>query len=73
MDTSKLNLVDAESLRNLELGYPVHEAISKIALHGDMRIGKSVTLQEMVGNPFALSQDAFRAVIIRQGRVSGTF
>lgn len=69
MDTQRLNLQDLETLRYLELGYPIHEAVRHSVLWPDVHVGKTPSLQEIVGQPGALSQDAFDALILRQGGI----
>src|SRR5579872_7192443 len=70
MDLLKqLNLENLAALRDLELGYPVHEAMRDRLLWGDVDVPSSPSLQQLVGQPCALSQNAFSAFIIRQGGV----
>ena len=69
MDTARLNLEHLATLRDLELGYPLHEAVRYRISGTDMNVFRSPSLQEMVGQPGALSQDAFRTLVIRQGGI----
>ena len=71
MELSRLNLEDLEAVRDLELGYPVHEAMRYRIRWGDMNVLRTPSLQDLVGQPGALSQDAFSALIVRQGSVGG--
>jgi len=70
VEQSASNLNDLEARRDLELGYPVHEAVRDSVVRRDVNITKSSSLQEMVGQPSALSQDAFSSLIIRQRSVA---
>ena len=69
MDRTNLNLNDLISRRERELGYPMHESMLKRDLRRDMNVAESASIQEIVGQPGTLSQDCFRALIIRQGGI----
>ena len=70
VEQSASNLNDLETRRDLELGYPVHEAVRDSIVRRDVNVTKSSSLQEMVGQPSALSQDAFGTLIVRQRSIA---
>jgi len=70
VEQSASNLNDLETRRDLELGYPVHEAVRDSVVRRDVNVAKSSSLQELVGQPSALSQDALSALIVRQRSVT---
>lgn len=61
--------MDIETHRYLVLGYPVHEAVCHRASTHD-GFSDTPSLQDLVGQPLVLSQDAFRTLAHRQRRVS---
>ena len=66
MDTPKLNLKDLCALRERELNYPVHESVAESLFGKNVNVPVSASIQELVGQPSALAQDAFSALILRQ-------
>lgn len=60
MDKPSLNLKDLRPLWERELRYPVHESVCQGVLRKDMNVSGSASIQEIVGQPGALSQDCFQ-------------
>ena len=63
------DLDDLNTRRDLELGYPLHEAVRERVPGADMHVTGTASIQELVGQPGSLAQDAFRALVIRQSRL----
>ena len=66
---TKLDLDDLNTRRDLELGYPLHEAVRERVPGADVNVTGTASIQELVGQPGSLAQDAFRALIVRQSRL----
>lgn len=67
MNRADLYLKDLDALRNAEFGERVDDFMLERHVRRDMYVGKSASIQEIVGQPGAFTQDAVRAFIIRQG------
>ncbi len=67
MDKARSNLKHPEATRDGEFFYPMHDFVLDRYVRRDMYIGISPSIQEIVGQPGALSQDCFRALIVSQG------
>ena len=69
MDKPRLNLNDLVPLWEREF----HDRMRKSVLDGDfgndMNVLKSASIQDLVGQPGTLSQDAFGSFVVRQRRV----
>lgn len=72
MKQDGLNLEHMVPMRDGELRYPLYEPVSQSIFGRDVNILNSPSIQELVGQPGALSQDAFSALIVRQGGFKGT-
>ena len=63
---NRLDLNELNTLRNAEFGDRVDDFMLERHVRRDMYVGKSPSIQEIVGQPGALTQDAVRAFIVRQ-------
>lgn len=66
MDKPSSNLKYLRPLWEGELSYPIHESVIQGILRKDVNVFGSASIQEIVGQPGALSQDAFSSLILRQ-------
>lgn len=68
MDRQKLNLNDVSSARERELLDRVRDTEFDRILRREVNLPGSSGLEQIVGNRTPLAQDAFRAILLRQGR-----
>ena len=69
MDRSKLNLVHFASRRERELLDLVRDTEFDRILRGEVNLAEPASGQEFIGDRTPIAQDAFRAILLRQGRV----
>ncbi len=72
MDKPRLNLNDLIPLWERKFSDPVHKPVRESDVWSNVDISRSASIQEIVGKPGSLSQDAFSTLVIRQGRVQRT-
>lgn len=66
MDKPSSNLKYLRPFGESELRYPVHDSVLQGICRKDVDILGSTSIQEIVGQEGALSQDAFSSLIVRQ-------
>lgn len=67
MDKPKLNLVDFASMRERELLNRVDDTEFDRILRGEVDIPHPASKKDVVGKRRPIAQDAFEAVLLRQG------
>lgn len=66
MDKPSLNLKNLRPFWERELNYPVHESVAQGVIRQNVNVLGTPSIQDLVGQPGALSQDAFSSLILRQ-------
>ncbi len=72
MDKPRLNLNDLVPLWERELLYSVHKSVLESQPRSDVDIFASPSVQDLVGEAGALTQDAFRSLVVRQRGIQST-